>query len=101
MGVASKDVQMTTEKSEEWSDTSDKLLGLGLSDLSGFFQICQIIFAILFGELTLSDSMMSESTLNSFLKNSATFCVPIPNSLTFVDPHCEHEVGTVYWVLQR
>jgi hypothetical protein len=38
-------------------------------------------FSILFFELTVSDSMMSDSAQYSSLSIVANFCVPIPNSL--------------------
>jgi hypothetical protein len=100
MGVASKDVQIIillvcqvfrsvrSVRSVRSSDEPD-LIDFRLDRLS-------TNLPILFGEFTLSDSMINESTLNSFFRNSATFCVPIPNSLILLEPHCEHEVGTVY-----
>ena len=63
MGVANKDVHMII------GNWFIGLLGIG----PGAPVICDKILLTLLGELTLSDSMINESTLNSFFKNSATF----------------------------
>ena len=70
-----------SDKSEISSDTSEESPTADLSDSSalsqisdpGLFQIFQRSLQILFGEFTLSDSIINASTANSLLRNSATF----------------------------
>jgi len=82
---------MIPEKSEELSDKSDELSLLGPSDFSDACQICDVfcqilqnILAILLGEFTVSDSMISASFPYSFFRYSATFCVHNQKSFIFL-----------------
>ncbi len=58
--------------------------------------IVSMVFWILLEEFTVPDSIIVLIIQNSFLINSANFCVQIPKSFIFDDQHQSHLFGKLY-----